>query len=543
MAAIPRTYGYDANNHLNQAGEWQTLSHDVSGRLVQAGLSATEGVPVWSNDGPLVYGYDGYGNNTAASGARGDALNNFSLAVPVATNQVPGLATNGALTGWAYNANGEAQTLGKATGSATPQLAIAWDGLGRVSGVGYENFAYLPSGLRANRTDSQDWAQNRIYAYSTAGQLLTEFRQSGASPQSLTARDVVYLGGEAIAELEAGGIHELHCDHLGSPIMITSRSTGRAEGWQFFGPYGEALSRNGYLPATGYTGHAQTDFTGLIYMRGRFYSPAWHRFLNSDQGADPGQLNQFAYCGGSPMMGTDPTGMAAGLQYRELPPERIFNGRDWIVMPWSEGGSSFFSTATRLSLFANWGGGLPARRTGSQTSQGSGGNFLGDLFGSIGRFFGFGEADGYLDVGGITGERDGHSVDLVYENQLTVPQTIIFNEPVRSPDYVSVTGAIYAGVGGGVTLTVDKWGRRYWNSTKGFGVGKGASIVFGTIFDGPHDKDSVAKFLNATSFTFQADFGAAGGFTSSVDGISAYEIGAGGPGFSFTWNSDLLKGW
>lgn len=43
--------------------------------------------------------------------------------------------------------------------------------------------------------------------------------------------------------------------------------------------------------------------------RGRFYSPQWHRFLNSDQGADPAQLNQFAYCDGDPMMFADPTGL------------------------------------------------------------------------------------------------------------------------------------------------------------------------------------------------------------------------------------------
>ena len=47
----------------------------------------------------------------------------------------------------------------------------------------------------------------------------------------------------------------------------------------------------------------------LIYMKGRFYSPAWHCFLNSDQGADPNSLNQYAYAGGNPFVNTDPSGM------------------------------------------------------------------------------------------------------------------------------------------------------------------------------------------------------------------------------------------
>ena len=130
-------------------------------------------------------------------------------------------------------------------------------------------------------------------------------------------RDVVYLGSQAVAEIDANGVHELHSDHLGSPRLITkgagtwaSSLIGTAEATQAYGPYGELLSQTGsYLPTTGYTGHLQTDASGLIYMRGRYYSPAWHAFVNSDQGADSGQWNQRAYVGGSPFMGTDPSGM------------------------------------------------------------------------------------------------------------------------------------------------------------------------------------------------------------------------------------------
>jgi len=56
----------------------------------------------------------------------------------------------------------------------------------------------------------------------------------------------------------------------------------------------------------------QTEPNGLIYMKGRYYSPAWHRFLNSNQGVDPNLINQFAYTLGSVPMMTDPTGMDVG---------------------------------------------------------------------------------------------------------------------------------------------------------------------------------------------------------------------------------------
>ena len=57
-------------------------------------------------------------------------------------------------------------------------------------------------------------------------------------------------------------------------------------------------------------------------MRGRFYSPAWHRFMNSDQGVDPNSINQFAYVCGNPLMHSDPSGYfdpdsGAGDNYRD----------------------------------------------------------------------------------------------------------------------------------------------------------------------------------------------------------------------------------
>ena len=112
--------------------------------------------------------------------------------------------------------------------------------------------------------------------------------------------------------------------HLGSPRYITSGSTGRIVGEQAFGPYGEQLVGtfngktlpSGYRPLTGYTGHLNEDLTGLVYMKGRYYSPLWHRFINSDQGVDPRSVNQFAYVGGSPFMAADPSGMAYRCVFR-----------------------------------------------------------------------------------------------------------------------------------------------------------------------------------------------------------------------------------
>ena len=129
------------------------------------------------------------------------------------------------------------------------------------------------------------------------------------------------------------------CDHLGSPRHVTdgglcapdgtmmTQGTGQMVGEQAFGPYGEQMIGefngkrfpSGYRPVTGYTGHINEEQTGLIYMRGRYYSPLWHRFVNSDQGADPNSLNQYAYVGGRPFSATDPSGMTWVLTAQYMP--------------------------------------------------------------------------------------------------------------------------------------------------------------------------------------------------------------------------------
>lgn len=307
-AAITRSYGYDGKNDLTKAdlttgGEWGTLAHDNLGRLTSAtgfGLTNT-------------LGYDAYGNNTSST-ATGNVPSSFTAFTfnPLADNQMPSLTSGGSLTGWSHNARGEALSVGTGVGTV-PALGFTWDGLGRLNAtvlVGVsQTYGYLPSGMRFQLTDSADASKNRRYAYTSGGLLLGEYTGSGSAWN--WKRDVIYLGGEAIAEIDGAGIHELHKDHLGSPRVITNGG-GAIEGTQAFGPYGEAFPApytTGYVPLTGYTGHVQTDTTGLIYMRGRFYSPAWHRFINSDQGVDPNSWNQFAYVGGSPFMATDPSGM------------------------------------------------------------------------------------------------------------------------------------------------------------------------------------------------------------------------------------------
>jgi len=138
-------------------------------------------------------------------------------------NRLPALTTSGAMTGWAYNANGEATRIGLATGAAQV-MGLVWDGLGRLHQANHpsarQTYTYAPSGLRIALADASSSARNRTYAYTAWSLLLSEYGPSGT-----WMRDVIYLGGEPVAEADAGGLHELHKDHLGSPRVVTKGSS------------------------------------------------------------------------------------------------------------------------------------------------------------------------------------------------------------------------------------------------------------------------------------------------------------------------------
>lgn len=327
-----RLYAYDASKDaLSQAGEW-ALTHDSRGRLTQA--SAPD-----LNSFAATYGYDAFGNNTseAVSGNVPPQAVPFSFpALP--RNQTPALS-NGSATGWVYDAAGEATNFGAGVGS-TPQTGLVWDGFGRLKQINAPGLTelegYAPSGMRIRRDDSVAGLSRR-YAYTRDGLLLGEYIPGTTG--FTWNRDVIYVGSQAIAEVDADGVHELHSDHLGTPRVITRASGGTAlvEGRQNFGPYGELFPtmNSGYAPLTGYTGHIQTDPTGLVYMRGRYYTPIWHRFVNSDQGADPSTFNQMTYVSGSPLMAIDPSGMDTETKKPETTVEVLGYTDD---IPYWEGG-------------------------------------------------------------------------------------------------------------------------------------------------------------------------------------------------------------
>ena len=176
-----RSYTYDdATNILTAAGEWALTPDPKTGRLKEA-----DGFGI-----KTAHDYDAFGNATyhraETAATNGSAVpptfHNFDLN-PMTNNQIPGSAKNGALTGWHTNLRGEATQVGAATISGAA-LGLTWDGLGLVKSVvwnaGNQSYLYAPSGLRVNLTDTVSFANNRNYAYTAGGLLLSEY--TGSAP-------------------------------------------------------------------------------------------------------------------------------------------------------------------------------------------------------------------------------------------------------------------------------------------------------------------------------------------------------------------------
>jgi RHS repeat-associated protein len=79
-----------------------------------------------------------------------------------------------------------------------------------------------------------------------------------------------------------------------------------------YGPWGEPKKTDGTPKWSGsrfmYTGQTVIPGAELYYYKARVYDPAWGRFLQTDPIGSKDDLDLYAYVGGDPINGTDPSG-------------------------------------------------------------------------------------------------------------------------------------------------------------------------------------------------------------------------------------------
>lgn len=140
----------------------------------------------------------------------------------------------------------------------------------------------------------------RLYIYTPQGQLLYHLdpdSSAQAAPGALTAS-------------------YYHYDITGSTVALTGDADPETKvapllGRVSYTAYGEITSKEAgvdtrFLFCGAYC--VQTDASGLVYMRARYYQPYLCRFLNEDPIEFEGGLNWFEYVGGNPLIANDPRG-------------------------------------------------------------------------------------------------------------------------------------------------------------------------------------------------------------------------------------------
>lgn len=312
----PVDYDYDAANRLTsiERDEYATaISYDEAGRRdavtlpdgitedysydAASELTSISYASLSDELGDLAYAYDSSGRRRQASGTFAGTI------LPAAVSSTSYNDAN-QLTQWgakslAYDLNGNLTSEGSTEYSydARNQLSTISDGNGLVG-----EFHYDGLGRRVEKT---------------VDSLTTKYLYDGQNAvQELSATGAVranLLTGLAVDDIysrsTATSMTSFLTDGLRSTIA-TADEDGVITSSYTYGPYGEASVTGSSNTDRQYAGR-ESDGTGLIYMRARYYSPQLARFTSGDPvGFGGGDTNLYAYVGGNPIDLVDPMGQS-----------------------------------------------------------------------------------------------------------------------------------------------------------------------------------------------------------------------------------------
>ena len=261
----------------------------------------------YDSDGHLT-GVDNPGGGAADEAYTYDDLGNLTSWPNNPTAQVKhntaDQLTQDATNTYSYDAEGNQTQAKNRTTSATTKYT--WNAAHQLTKITRPDnstitYGYGPLGRRLTATDSTTGETVYVWA---GGNLRATLDGSGnLINRNITTPD---LNGTLAVTAPAGTSYPLK-DGLGSTTATTDTS-GAVTSTTNYTAYGTATTTTGddggVDTVAGYTGH-QSDPTGLIYARARYYNPTLATFQSQDPITN---TNPYQYASGNPVYDTDPTG-------------------------------------------------------------------------------------------------------------------------------------------------------------------------------------------------------------------------------------------
>src|SRR5439155_24502828 len=202
-----------------------------------------------------------------------------------------------------------------------------YDARNRLLSAGGLNYGYDLVGNRMALTNGAIVTKYVINPNAALSQVLMRVK-SGVTNYYIYGLGLLYEADDS------GNTKTYHYDYRGSTVALTDDAANVTDRMEYSG-YGLTPYRSGNTDIpflfNGRYG-VQTDASGLLYMRARYYNPYLCRFINADPAGFGGGLNFYAFADGNPVSLLDPFGLGAtGESAFESWLGRVFDPIDRII--------------------------------------------------------------------------------------------------------------------------------------------------------------------------------------------------------------------